>query len=452
MTLRRRLILLIALALPLSLLVGGLASYFYSVNLVKKELAAATAIGETTTREVISTLEKSADPAQAITRLVTSFDNDRDIKVTHLGPDGRVQLASKTLPIDNPAPAWLARALSRGLPSSIIELPTALQSLGSIRIDPAPLAEITEVWEEMTLQFALLAGLFSAVLWIMSWVLDRALRPLDNLAAALGEVGKGNFAAQIAETGPEELSAIYREFNRMAVRLKEAEMQNRALTNQLNTVQEEERAEIARDLHDEIGPFLFAVDVDAQTIPEYLTRGAESEVTGRAGAIRQSVAHMQAHLRGILGRLRPSAYLDLGLAPAIDQVIAFWSQRRSEVEIRASVSRTSFGAAVDEAAFRIVQEALNNALRHGRPKLIEIKLGTDEAGRSLHLSVIDDGGGIAKKSEPGFGISGMRERVAALGGSLTVSPNLAVPGVAVEAILPLDPVRRTSEAAGNKRT
>lgn len=447
MTLRRRLLILIALALPLSLLAAGLVGYFYSANLVKKELAAAVEIGETTIQEVVSTLEKTADPAQAVARLVASFDNDRDINVSLITPDGRVALESKLLPIETPPPAWLARALKGDLASSIIQLPASLASLGSIRVDPAPLAEISEVWEEMTLQFALLAGLFSVVLWIVSWVLDRALRPLDDLAAALGEVGKGNFTAQIAETGPEELSLIYREFNRMAMRLKEAELQNRALARQLNTVQDEERAELARDLHDEIGPFLFAVDVDAQTIPEYLARGATGDVTGRSGAIRQSVAHMQAHLRGILGRLRPSVFLDLGLGPAVDQVVAFWRQRRGDVEITANITRASFGARVDDVAFRIVQEALNNAIRHGNPKHIDVKLSADESGKNLHLSVIDDGGGISPKSELGFGISGMRERVAALGGTLTVSPNLTAPGVAVEATLPLDPIRRNNEAA-----
>src|SRR5207244_1304092 len=106
---------------------------------------------------------------------------------------------------------------------------------------------------------------------------------------------------------------IYRAFNRMAEQLSAAEQQNQRLNEQLSTVQEEERSEIARDLHDEIGPFLFAADVDAQAIPLLVSRDASSEIVNRSKAIRQSVQHMQLHLRGVLSRLRPALLIDQGL-------------------------------------------------------------------------------------------------------------------------------------------
>ena len=242
MSLRRRLVYLIALALPLSLLFGGLLSFFYSVNLVKKEMAGAVELGETTVREVVENLEKSPDPASAVQRMVSSFDNDRDINVHHVNSGGKTVSASRPAPVDTPPPEWLVRALWSTPRISVVPLPGALKPLGAIHIEAAPLNEISEVWEEMTLQFTIFATFFSSVLWLVSWTVDRALRPLEKLASALAEVGQGNFAAHVPESGPKELSSIYREFNRMANRLKEAEQQNRALNMQLNTVQEEERA------------------------------------------------------------------------------------------------------------------------------------------------------------------------------------------------------------------
>ncbi len=134
----------------------------------------------------------------------------------------------------------------------------------------------------------------------------RALRPLEQLSSALERVGDGDYTAHVAEAGPEDLKPIYRAFNQMAERLRTSEQHNQRLNEQLSTVQEEERSEISRDLHDEIGPFLFAADVDAQAIPLLVSRDASSEIVERSKAIRQSVQHMQVHLRGILSRLRPT--------------------------------------------------------------------------------------------------------------------------------------------------
>jgi two-component system sensor histidine kinase UhpB len=326
-----------------------------------------------------------------------------------------------------------------------------LGNFGKIRIDAAPESEISEVWEEMTLQFLILTGFFALVSWLVSWTLDRALRPLDNLAVALTEVGQGRFTAHVPENGPEELLAIYREFNRMALHLKAAEQQNRALTIQLNTVQEEERNDLARDLHDEIGPFLFAVDVDAQIIPQYAARGDAGEVSTRAGAIRQSVAHMQRHLRSILSRLRPALLLDLGLAQAIDHLVSFWKKRQPGIEIVANVTRASYGASIDEIAFRTIQEALNNAVRHAKPAHIEIKVFMI-GDTTLHVSIRDDGSGLAPNAPAGFGLAGMRERISAAGGALEVASNRDKPGVTVVAQLPLGGVPAISNSTEERRT
>ncbi len=439
MSLRRRLLALIILILPLSLLAGGALSYLYALTVVESELTAALELSGTTVREATSQISPSGAPEQHLARLVSTFDNDRDVGVSLVAPDGKVLRSSRPMQAVPPAPEWLKRALYAEPIIIDIPLPEAISHLGAIRLEGKADNEIAEVWEEMKLQFAILAGFFALVLWLVSLTLNRALRPLDNLARALSEVRQGNFSAHVDENGPEELNIIYREFNRMAQGLQEAEQRNKLLSSQLSAVQEEERKELARDLHDEIGPFLFAVDVDAQTIPQFLERGAAGEVVARAGAIRQSIAHMQGHVRAILGRLRPAQLLDLGLDQAIDQLIAFWTRRQPEVEISADIDQASYGHDVDEVAFRIVQESLNNAIRHGVPTRIAIKAQVQCASNPavLQLSIIDNGGGISPASSAGFGIAGMRERAEALGGTLDVSPNALTSGVAVIATLPL---------------
>lgn len=435
MSLRHRLIALILLILPLSLIAGGVLSYAYARHIVAKEMSGAVELGRATVAEVMSSVPPPFDSAPHVARIIRSFDGDRDIIVSHVNAAGSVVDRSRAPPIANPPPDWLMRALSGLSQSAEVAVPG--EGMGVVRIDPAPQNEIAEVWEEMTLQFVVMAAFFTLILWLVSWTLSRALRPLDNLAMALSEVGQGNFAAHVDETGPQELVAIYREFNRMAQGLKHAETRNLALTQQLNAVQEEERKDLARDLHDEIGPFLFAVDVDAQTIAPYLERGANDEAVARAGAIRQSVAHMQRHLRSILNRLRPAMLLDLGLAQAVDQLIAFWRRRHPAVEITADISQASYGDGLDEIAFRTIQEALANAIRHGKPDRVMIKAARDATGTKLEISIVDDGSGISPASAAGFGIAGMRERAAAAGGSVEIIEKPDQRGVAVLATLPL---------------
>ena len=288
----------------------------------------------------------------------------------------------------------------------------------------------------MTLKLTIIAGFFSLVLGLVYWALGRALRPLEDLSKALAEVGHGNFAAHVSESGPQELSAIYKEFNRMADQLQAAEKQNRRLNAQLSTVQEEERADIARDLHDEIGPFLFAVDVDAQTIPTYLQRGAVQDATSRASAIRLSVAHMQSHIRSILGRLRPSMLLDLGLSHAVEQLAAFWRKRHPDINFDVTTEQTSYGAKIDEVAYRIVQEAVSNAVRHGDPSRIGIVIRSED-GAMLRVSVANNGKALMENGSHGFGLAGMRERVAAQGGTLVIANAAGDGGVELIAALPL---------------
>ncbi len=440
MSLRRRLLALIVLILPLSLLAGGLLSYVYALSVVENELTAALDLAGSTIRESVSQMQTSTESDQHLVRVVTSFDNDRDVEVSLVGPDGQIVKKSRSMPAAPPAPEWLKSALYATPTIVEIPLPEGLRRFGTIRLEGKADNEISEVWEEMKLQFLILAGFFALILWLVSLTLDRALRPLDKLAHALSQVGRGNFTAHVDENGPEELNIIYREFNRMAQGLQEAERRNKLLSSQLSAVQEEERKELARDLHDEIGPFLFAVDVDAQTISQFLERGATGEVAARAGAIRQSIAHVQRHVRSVLGRLRPAQLLDLGLDQAIDQLIAFWKSRQPDVEITADIDQASYGHDIDEVAFRIVQESLNNAIRHGAPTHIEIMAHAVCDGNNaaeLELSVIDDGGGISPIAGAGFGISGMRERAEAAGGTLNVSSNASASGVAVIAKLPL---------------
>jgi two-component system sensor histidine kinase UhpB len=284
------------------------------------------------------------------------------------------------------------------------------------------------------------------VLAFVYWTLSSAIRPLKDLTTAFARVGGRDYRERVSEQGPPELVDLYQGFNKMVERLAQTESQNKRLQEQLATVQDEERADLARDLHDEIGPLLFAADVDAVAIGQLVAAGAHERIPERVGIIREAIGQMQRHVRDILGRLRPAVLLDLGLAHAIDNLVSFWRAHRPNLNFRVSVADEGFGELLDGSVYRIVQESLSNAVRHGNPSLIEISV-TAEADKWIAIRVVDDGGGLKGAGRPGgYGIIGMQERVATLGGALAVKNRDDGRGVIVAARIPVRIGERTGRA------
>jgi two-component system sensor histidine kinase UhpB len=131
-------------------------------------------------------------------------------------------------------------------------------------------------------------------------------------------------------------------------------------------------------------------------------------------------------VRDILGRLRPTELIELGLNAAIDELVAFWSARQPGIAFSVRVpddEALPLADEIRETIYRVIQEALNNAVRHGRPGRIEIVVARTEDGDIL-AQVTDDGAPSGKPQGVGFGLRGMRERVAAAGGRLTIGRGL----------------------------
>ena len=438
MPLRRRLLALVALVLALCLAAGGALTYWHGLRKIELEMSSAIEVGNSAVGDALSAIGTSANATAHLHRIISSFDGDRHVAARLVAPDGTVSDISRLKTPVDPPPEWLYRLLAGSDHTRTYNLPEEFRHLGRIRIEADPHNEVGEVWEDLKLKFLIVSGFCGIVLALIYATLGRALQPLEDLSSALHRVGEGDYTAHVAEAGPDDLRPIYSAFNRMAEQLRLAEQQNHRLNEQLSTVQEEERSEIARDLHDEIGPFLFAVDVDAQSIPLLISRQDGDGVIRRSKAIRQSVQHMQLHLRGVLSRLRPALLIDQGLTHAVEQLVAFWNVRRPQIAFQLDIEDERFPANVEEVAFRILQEGTSNAVRHGQPSTVGLTARRMVDG-ILRIIVSDDGSGIAASSKRGFGLVGMRERVAVLDGSLQMASHDAGKGVMLIAEIPLPP-------------
>ncbi len=442
LSLRLRLIGLVALIFAVSLGLGGTVACLNASRSIEREMHAALAVAQQTVTAAVAGLDPDEHPERELQRLVASFRGNRHLRVSLEGRGSEVTLpAPDTAPLTR-APSWFVRLLAVPPSSARVPLLIGGRDYGAITLETVPYNEILEIWNEFGDSLLVLA-LFSLPTMLLIYVfIGRALRPLDRMASGLARVGGGDYSVRLEGALPPELSRLRDSFNRMAAQLAEMSAENSRLNQQLLGLQEQERSELARDLHDEVGPFLFAINLDAANIRRNAEGGRLSQIAGQAEAIGEAVAHLQRQVKSMLGRLRPIGLAEFGLIEAITHLVDFWQRRHPGVDFRLRMAPEAEGGGelMETTIYRIVQECLSNALRHGRPSTVEIGIAhaseTGEGGR-LRVTVSDDGDGMPSGAGLGYGLLGMGERVRAMGGTLSVTSRPDGAGLVVMAELPL---------------
>ncbi|MGP8232025.1 MAG: histidine kinase [Methylovirgula sp.] len=437
LSLRLRLIASIAGVLAFTLIVGCLLIYFDAVKKVDTEMQAAVGVGIRTVQNATDDAEEAVNPLRQLGLLIQDFDGNRHLQAFLMDERG-LPIARSTLLIPTePSPSWFNHLLARDPYIVRLALPAPFARYGTILLVSDSHNEIDEVWSDFQLTLGMLALFCILVLLLVYFTLGRPLALLQRMTVAFRQIGQGDYSPRIEERGAPEIVDLSRCFNEMVVRLDDTEQQNAKLQQQLANVQEEERADLARDLHDEIGPLLFALNIDISTLQRRGDTGA-AQASARLDAIAGTVSEIQGHVRSMLGKLRPAVLLDLGLDQAVENLVQFWSRRRPGVDITVDLDCESFGERLDATVYRVFQEGLNNALRHGNPTSIELRANVRDENH-LVVGVSDNGGGFpAEHHRAGYGLIGMRERIDALGGSLEVSNHPDGEGAQVVAKLPLD--------------
>ncbi|MBO0756487.1 MAG: HAMP domain-containing protein [Bradyrhizobiaceae bacterium] len=438
MSLRFRLIIAISFGLLASLAFGGAIALWAAARQVQTEMRSGIAVAEQIAQAAVGEFNHGANGRELLERLIREFDGNRHLQASLMDRNHQIVLTSKLEPPNTRVPEWFRRLLDRGPDIARINLPSEFDEYEAVVLTTDAANELAEKWGDIGLALAVLVIFCTFVLGLVYWILARGLLPLQALNVAFVRVGRGDYSPRVTECGATELARLAREFNQMVTRLSTMQLQNARLNEQLANVQEEERAELARELHDEIGPFLFAVSLDISAMHQTISKSADisSELASRVEAIRTAIAHMQKHLKIILGRLRPTVLFDLGLAQAMDNLIDFWRERHPDVVFDLKVIPESFGDRLDQGIYRIVRESLSNALRHGRPSEIAISVRLAD-NDTIAIEVVDDGGGMKPSNAAvGFGITGMQERAAMLGGTISVQNRSDGKGVVVSVRLP----------------
>lgn len=242
------------------------------------------------------------------------------------------------------------------------------------------------------------------------------------------------------EQDKQALQHMYNELAQAQERLNALHAQRGELLNRLMTIQEEERRRLAREIHDELGQLLTGLSLNLQLCQDALPRKPQvaHDYLAKAKAL---VRHTIEQSHRIIADLRPTVLDDYGLLPALQEEL---SQRLAPLNIEAHLETEGdlerLPSDVATAAFRIVQEAITNVIRHARARQVHVRLVQSEQG--LRVTVDDDGMGLPEgqlrcaNGHQGLGILGMQERARSLGGWLKVCAR-EPRGTRVELWLPL---------------
>jgi two-component system sensor histidine kinase UhpB len=324
------------------------------------------------------------------------------------------------------APDWYSALVSPPLEPKIIKLPN-----GRIVLRADASRAVLDGWDDLhpTL-WIVLAGfvLGNALIYAL---MGRALRPLHQLVLGLRHMADGKYDTRLTGLAGHEGRQIGQAFNHMAQSVQDsieakrqarlaalALAENRELTHTIQARIELERADISRELHDELGQQVTAIKSVGLAIAR---RAADTDpsIEQSARLVMQCADQIYDGMHRMIAKLRPLALDQFGLYDALRDLLADCQLQHPELAISATLPESLDvpDDALATAVYRIVQEALTNVLRHAQASLLEVSVTV--AADELQLEVRDNGcGRISQFQSSGhFGLSGMRERVQALNGS-----------------------------------
>ncbi len=327
------------------------------------------------------------------------------------------------------APAWFSHLLAPETPQVTFMLRGGLRLV----VKAEPSRAVLDAWDDLSRLAAAAAAMLVAVDAAAFWTIARLLRPFPVITRGLERIRDGDLGYRLPRLPGIEAHAIEEAFNRMAqavedkVRVErqardaEARLEERReMASLADQRVEEERRLIAHELHDEFGQSVTAIRSLALAIASQ--GGARDPATGDvARMISDEAARLYDAMHGLIPRLAPLSLDTLGLAATLENLVRDWQRRNPQVELSLGQALPSdLGPTVTLAAYRVVQEGLINALRHANARHIDIGVQAD--AERLVVTVVDDGQGLpAEWVRPGhFGLRGLAERVAALGGTFQV--------------------------------
>jgi two-component system sensor histidine kinase UhpB len=447
LSLRGRINLLLALVLALGLAINVARLVLEAAPRVQAEDQSVTRLAREFVETIVAGLNEAPNPDARLDQIVEDLKRLRHVSITRQDDGAAPSLPTGAADLRDDAhsvPAWFVSLVhpeqtSVRVPVSIHGKPSALV------ITSIPNDEIAEIWDGIVTQLEVGSAVAVALFLITMTVIGRALAPLETLSQTMTRIEAGSYDARVEPGGAPELAAICGKLNHLAMTLGEAVEDKRQLAERAVSLQDMERKEIGRELHDEFGPYLFALRAHAGALMRLadLAEPSADALRKHGSAILEQVNALQQFNRRILEKLRPAGLAELGLREALGVLLRLWNESHPDVTIATTISQAlgETGETADLTIYRVVQEALTNVFRHADATEINVSIEPAERPAGLRGSrgyalvrVCDNGRGLKSDQKFGLGLTGMRERLLALGGTLTVASGES--GVTIEAMVP----------------
>jgi signal transduction histidine kinase len=364
------------------------------------------------------------------------------VTFAHPGAEPR-RLCSQIEALGVPAPAKFASAYNFlfGSPLPVKRYLTLRdKDAGFVLSAAEPDAALRLAWRQVSIVAGVAATMAAGIAVLATLMIGHALIPARTIIDGMRKLQQGDLSWRLPRFRTAEFNLIARAFNELSENLTRTNAARAELTARLLHVQEEERRALARDLHDEFGQCLsataaLAASIEAGAPPE------RADLVEEARAIARAQKQMMENLRNALVRLRSQDIEEIGLEASLRQLVSNHNtQSASRAVFRLSVigKLTALPKQMAIDIYRIAQECTTNAVKHGAPTEVSLSVERVLAKHErIALTVEDDGGGDAAQINrgQGHGILGIRERIAALGGSLSIEK--AKRGVRVSASIPV---------------
>ncbi len=399
------------------LLLGGISLQIFAPAQLIDENEPAARATKAVADALASALQTSANPEQTLDAFVHTLGTAEAIHFRRTGPslstDPPVEVRTSLARV----PGWFVELLA--MPDVRASFPVTIggKPVGDMVFSPDISADIYEKW----IGFLALAssGIALMVLTgiIAYFTTGAALEPLRQLGEGLTRMRMGEYDRLIRPSGPPEIRRSAEEANELARTLGQLSRDNRSLLRRIVSLQDDERRDMARELHDELGPLLFGIRANTVALQEQIP----PEQTGLAPAaegILQSVEALQLANRRILDRLRPLYIQELGLANSIKTLLQYAQAQAPGLQLDARIDPglNELDGLLSQTVYRVIQEAVTNVLRHAHAHSISVTAAVEYPDVSVEVS--DDGIGFPEQRVFGRGLTGMQERVRALSGTL----------------------------------
>jgi len=457
-SLRIRLIIIPASLLALGIVIATIATLYGAQDRIRSETDSGVNLGRRLIEYALDDIAVAPDPAAALQKLREDLAHVRHVKTVYHTNPAHESVEPPDLDEKHPAPAWFQHSFEPSRIAQTFMVHFGKEQHGELVMWTKPADEINEVWAGLTFVTQLLGILSIAIIALILLTARHTLAPLHTLVQGLDRLEQGQFDA-LTEIRVAELRRIGETFNRLAQTLARTEADNHLLIDRLMSVQEAERKELARELHDEFGAALFGIRAAASCIvaaaeshdmaDPATENTAAREIIDRAAQISTLADGIQKQNYRILDRIRPVILYQMGLFDALRQLVDSWAAHHRDCTYKLDLPQESqtFNEEISLTGYRIVQECLTNVARHSKAASMQIKLRHSGEGKTagLHIHIEDNGIGLPKDFHFGFGFLGMSERLRKLGGHLRVS-NKVPSGTIIDAFLPTGGAPKESRA------